>query len=251
MALKAPTGSQFENPEPGSYLARCYGFIDIGTQLHKSTHPGKEDWLQRDVRFLFELPMNKMQGIYNKEAEGKPFVVSTTVKFSLAPTSKMRKMIKGWRGKDLTKEEADAFLVRKMVGAPCRISLIEAGDFINIDSFSRCSKEEAAAMPPMINPAIYFSLDPEEFDRKVFDSLSDKTKDKIFVSPEYRALIGNKPQSEPADAPFSPGGTPNTNAGTPAPAGSTAGGTPRTDAEAANLVNKDGSKAGIDEDLPF
>ena len=163
-------------------------------------------------------------------------------------TGVLEDLIKGWRGKDLTKEEADSFVVKKMIGAPCRISLVESGDFINIDSFSRCSKEEVASMPAMFNPAIYFSLDPEEFDRKIFDSLSDKTRDRIFLSPEYQALIGSRPQSEPVDTPFSPAGVPSTPAGNPAPAGSTAGGTPRTEAEAANQVNKDGSS--YESDLP-
>jgi len=245
MALMAPTGSQFENPEPGSYIARCYGFIDIGTQLHKSKHAGKEDWLQRDVRFLFELPLNKMEGVYNKEAAGKPFVVSTTIKFSLAPSAKMFKMITGWRGKALTKDEAKTFIVKKMIGAPCRISLIEADDFINIDSFSKLTKEEVASCPPMINEPIYFSLDPEEFDKKSMEELSDKTKERIALSPEYRALMTvAKPAAEPVDAPFSPSG---------APTGSSAGGTPRTEAEAANLVSRPGTKPAneVDEDVPF
>jgi hypothetical protein len=196
-----------------------------------------------------------MQGTFTKEAKDKPFVVSTTLKFSLAPTSKMRKMIKGWRGKDLTADEAKAFVVKKMIGAPCRISLIENEEYINIDSFAKCSKEEAATLPAMINEAIYFSLDPEEFDRKIFDSLSEKTKDKVFISPEYKALIGNKSQShtEPVDAPFSTGGNPTGGnaAGAPPPASSSGCGTPLTDAEAANQVGKDGKPTGDDLDVPF
>jgi len=231
MALLAPTGAQFENPEPGSYVARCYGFIDLGTQPHKSTHASKEDWVQRDVRFLFELPFNLMTGRFNKENEGKPFVVSITTKFSLAPGAKFFKMITGWRGKALTPDEAKTFPVRKMIGSTVRLSLIENGEYTNIDSFSKIAANEAASVPPMISTPIYFSLDPDEFKQEIFDGFSDKNKAKISSSPEYIELFAPK---KPVSAP------------------SVGRSAPISEDEAANLVSRKTAKEpAVEDEDPF
>lgn len=224
MALKIPTGGQFENPPPGNYIGRCYGFIDLGTQPHEGFQ-GKPGWKSRDVRLLFELPTVLMEGKYNPESKGKPCVVSTTMKMSLASTAKLRKFLKGWRGRDFTKEELESYVPRKMIGVPCRLSLIENEEYVNIDGISRLSPGEVC--PPQVNPSIYFSLDKEEFDRAVFDSLGEKTKDKIYLSPEYQEIIS--PTPEPTSADYVPG---SKQIG--------------TEDQMANLDPK-----GIDEDVPF
>jgi hypothetical protein len=202
-----------------------------------------------------------MKGEFNPEAKGKPHVVSVAMKLSLAPTAKLRKFIKGWRGKDLTKEQAETFQISKIIGAPGRLSLVESedGEFINIEGISKLNDDELRAIPAMINKPIFFSLDPEEFRREVFDSLSDKTKDRIYPTPEYQALIGQsqKKSPDPDDAPFVPGASSEpfptgggNAAGAPPPASSPGRGTPLTEAEAANQVDRSG-KPTVDEDVPF
>ena len=211
MALKFSVGGQFENPEPGSYIARCYGFIDIGSQPHPGFQ-GKPGWISRDCRINFELPLALMTGKYHAESRGRPYMVSMTLKQSLAPTSKMRKMLKGWRGRDFTPEELQAYVPRKMVGVPCRLTLVENGDFVNIEGISRLAAGETC--PPQVNPPIYFSLDPDEFDAATMHDLGEKTQEKIAASPEYAELMApKKPEpteagTEMPDEAFSGGGVP-------------------------------------------
>lgn len=178
-------GQLKEKPEPGSYLARCYSLIDLGTQQHAFNN---EVWNSRDVRISFELPTELMKGIYQPELKGKPFAVHITVKQSLHPSAKLRGLLRGWRGRDFTKEELASFKPQKLIGVACRVVLVASatGEFINIDSVSPLSKGEKC--PKQVNPSVFFSLDPGEYDPNVLKSLSEKTQATIMTSPEYKLL---------------------------------------------------------------
>lgn len=175
-----------EQPEPGSHLARCISIIDLGMQQH--SYAG-ETWSSRDVRLGFELPLELMSGEYNAALKGKPFGASLTLKQSLHPSSKMRKLLKSWRGRDFTKEELGAFAPKKLLGVACRLTLVESpdGQYVNIDSIAPVGKGEK--VPKQVNKSTFFSLDTAEFDMDVFNSLGEKTREKIAGSPTYRALF--------------------------------------------------------------
>lgn len=183
-----------ENPEPGSHIARCFAIIDLGTQQHSF---GGEVWSSRDVRISFELPNEKMKGTYNADVKGKPFASSVTLKQSLHPSSKMRKLLKSWRGRDFTKEELGSFAPKKLLGVPCRLTLVASpdGQYVNIDSIAPLGKSEKC--PKQVNPSVYFSLDPDEFNFEVFTTLGEKTREKIAGSPEFKALEDGGGSDEP------------------------------------------------------
>jgi hypothetical protein len=42
---------------------------------------------------------------------------------------------------------------------------------------------------PQVNPSVFFSLDPDEFDPTVFAGLSDGLKAMIQKSPEYEEIV--------------------------------------------------------------
>ena len=161
------------------------------------------------MRIGFELPSHLMAGTYRPELKGKPFGVSLTLKQSLHPSSKMRKMLRGWRGKDFTPDELKAFSPQKLLGVACRLTLVESSDgqYVNIDSIAPLGKGEK--IPKQVNPSTFFSLDPDEFDLEVYNSLGEKTREKIAASPEFRALESgdgeqhdaptDEPPSEPED----------------------------------------------------
>lgn len=189
-------GPQFENAPVGSHIARCTGLIDLGTQPH--TFQGQTK-TSRDVRLIWELPNTRMTGKYNPEHKGKIFQISLTTNASLHPKSKLRQYLDQWRGKAMTKEEVAVFQPKKLLGAVCRLTLIEKGEYVNITGVSPLSKEEAATVPKQVNPILYFSLDPNEFDSKVFAGLSEKLREKIKSSPEFRALNSEGDSSVPVD----------------------------------------------------
>ncbi len=187
-----------ENPEPGSYIARCVSIVDLGTHQHAF---GSEVWSSRDVRIGFELPTEKMKGTYNEKLKGLPFVTSITLKQSLHPSSKMRKMLKSWRGRDFTKEEVATFDPKKMLGVPCRVTLVESSDgqYVNIDSLAPLSKNEKCLK--QINPSTFFSLEPGEFNADALKKLGEKTREKIMASPEYKALTSGASDGAQDDSP--------------------------------------------------
>lgn len=191
--MKWKEGQQFENPPAGSHIARCYAVIDLGTQPH--TFQDKAS-VSRDVRLSFELPEERMEGLYNADVKGKPFSVHVTKKQSLHPKAGLRALLEGWRGRKFSKEELQGFDSKKMVGAPCRITLVENGDYINVSAISPLGKKEKC--PKQVNPSVFFSLEEEEFDPKTYKALHEKTREKIANSPEYKALFGGEePQGEP------------------------------------------------------
>jgi hypothetical protein len=193
--MKIPESQKFENPPPGSHLARCIGLVDMGTQQHKGFQ-GQPDWASRDVRITFELPQTKMAGTYKPELKGKPFGVSLTVKQSLHASAKLRKLLRGWRGRDFTKEELATFDLQAILDKPCFLSLVENGDYVNIDGISALPKGQV--VPKRVNPLTYFSLDPAEFNAKSFSALGEKTQEKIKATPEYAALFKEQSQDAPA-----------------------------------------------------
>jgi hypothetical protein len=192
--MKWKEGGQFENPSPGSHVARCFQLIDLGTQTHSWQG---ETWQARDVRITFELPFELMTGKYNANHKGKPFASSLTMKQSLHSAAKLRSFLESWRGRKFTKEELTAYDPRKIVGAACRLTLIADGDRVFIDSIAPLGKGEVCPSP--VNPPLFFSLDPEEFDQQTFAKLSEKTQEKIKVTPEFARAVNPQPDPEPTE----------------------------------------------------
>ena len=49
--------------------------------------------------------------------------------------------------------------------------------------------------PAQVNPTLFLSLEPNDYDRAAFDAQTDKMKAIIMASPEWQAL--QKPQGKP------------------------------------------------------
>ncbi len=189
--MKWKQTGQFEDPPPGSHIARCISLIDLGTQTHPGWQ-GEEPWSSRDVRIGFELPLKLMAGLYKPELKGRPFGVSTTMKQSLHPSAKMRRFLASWAGRKLTKEDMEKFDPRKLLGQPCRLTLIQSEDYLNIDGIAPLGEGEKC--PPQVNKSTYLSLDPDEFDLEAFKRLPPRLQEKIATSPEMKVILGEEPE---------------------------------------------------------
>lgn len=190
MHLPKPTeGGDFVPVPEGTLPAACYRFIDLGTQNGEYMGAPK---VARKVMLSWEItdPDTKMD-------DGKPFTISSRFTWSMHEKSTLRKTLESWRGKKF--EEADfgegGFDVKKLLGVGCFLSIIHTtkGDktYSNISSVVKLPTGFPPAKPE--NALVYFSLDPTEFDREVFNSFSDNLQTIIKSSPEYQALI--KPAS--------------------------------------------------------
>jgi len=176
------SGGTFEQPEPGSYAAVCYKLLDIGTQ--EGEYQGQKT-VKRQVILGWEID-EKMQ---NGEHAGKPFIVSKFYTQSLNEKATLRHDLAGWRGRDFTPEELAGFDAKSILGKPCMLTLTMSDKGkIKVASVGKLPKSMMA--PQQVNPSIFLSLEPGQFDQSAFDAQTDKIKAIIMQSPEWARLQG-------------------------------------------------------------
>lgn len=171
-------GGDFEQPPAGTHIARCIKMIDIGTQ--RGEYQGKAN-SKRQVIIGFELPLELLT---EGDAAGKPFTVSRFYTASLSEKANLRKDLANWRGRDFTQQELLGFDSKNILDKACMLSLTP-NDKGKVRLTGIMSLPKGSVIPPRINPLVYFSLEPGEFDQAVFDGLSDGIKKFIVASPEY------------------------------------------------------------------
>lgn len=202
------TGGNFEIVPSGTYVARCYSMVQIGTVTE--TIKGVAKQLSK-VRLTWELPTKKKEF---KPGEGlKPFSVSKEFTLSMNEKSNLRKFLEGWRGKAFTQEQAKQFDITKLLGLPCMLSVIHktsgAGNqYADISSAS--ALPEGMNCPDQVNANFEFSFSP--YSEEKFKMLPDFLKQKISTTPEYYKALNphhteasaqeNLPPAPADDLPF-------------------------------------------------
>ncbi len=185
-ATDAGGGGSYTPVERGTYVARCYEMIHLGSAIENIK--GKEKMINK-VRITWELPTELKEF---REGDGeKPFVVSQDYTLSTNEKSNLRKMIEGWRGKEFTDEEAASFDITKLLGLPCMINVIHRTAaskkvYANVASVSRLPKKMEC--PPQVNPTFELNFD-DHWDEKAFAKLPDFITDRIKRSEEYRSMV--------------------------------------------------------------
>jgi hypothetical protein len=179
MIAKDNGGGNFTPAPAGTHVAICIKLIDIGRQREEYqgqvTHP-------HQFIMGWELPNELIQG---GELDGQPFYASKFYTLSLHEKATLRKDLASWRGRDFTPEELEGFDVQNVLGKACMLSIVsKKGGGTKIGGVM--ALPNGMQVPKQTNPSVYFSLD--EFDKDVFDSLSDGIKKFIVQSPEYLAL---------------------------------------------------------------
>lgn len=179
--------SDFAQVEPGTYVARCYSMIEIGTI---ETEFNGEKKKAHQVNITWELPTEL--AVFHEEKGPEPFVVNKTYTLSMHEKSSLRKDLESWRGKAYTEEEAKRFDITKLLGQPCIINIIhEAGkkdptkNYVKVTSISKLMK--GTECPKQINKTRVLSF--EDWDELLFTSLSDYMKEKIRSSEEYKQMM--------------------------------------------------------------
>jgi hypothetical protein len=176
----------FVQVEPGTYVARCYSMIEIGTI--EIEFNGEKKKAHR-VSITWELPTEL--AVFHEERGLEPFVVSKEYTLSLHEKATLRKDLESWRGKGYTDEETKRFDITKLLGQTCMLSVVQepgkkdpTRNYVKVSSVSKIVK--GMDCPPQINPTRLLCF--EEFDWEVFDKLSDYMKDKIKASEEFRSM---------------------------------------------------------------
>ena len=179
MAIMPSVGKEFEIVKSGRHKGRLVRIIDLGTQ--KGEYEGVVSFKHKAL-LMWELPETE---ITEGEFEGKPFFVSLFATVSLHEKSVLGPLLVGWRGKEFTDKEKAEFNLLELLDKPFEINVIhkESGDKTRakVHQLSPLAEEDC---PARVNDLVAFDL--SEFDQEVFDSLSDKIKDIIMKSPEYK-----------------------------------------------------------------
>lgn len=170
----------------GNYIARCYQMIEIGTVtefvINKSVTLKK-------VRIGWELPTELK--VFDPAKGEQPLAISKEYTLSMNEKSNLRKDLKSWRGRDFTEEEARAFDITKLLGAPCMLNIIHKNSMSDptrvYDQIAGITAvPKGITVPKAINKPFVLSYD--EFDEVKFNSLPDFIKLKMQSSAEFQAL---------------------------------------------------------------
>lgn len=179
----------------GNYIARCYQMLEIGTITEVVM--GKQK-IQQKVRIGWELPLETK--VFKEENGEQPLVISKEYTLSMNEKANLRLMLKSWRGKDFTEEEAKAFDITKLLGVPCMLNVIHKPSksdptkiYEEIAGITPVPK--GITVPPQVNKTLLLQYDA--FDRELFESLPDFIKTKIQSSLEYAAI--NQPHARQMD----------------------------------------------------
>lgn len=190
MYLPKPTeGGSFELAPAGTFTAICYRFLDRGTQISEFNGEKKT---RREVMISWELCDELM-------TDGRPFTASKTYTWSMHEKATLRKDLEAWRGLGFTEADFDGgFNTKKLLGVPCTISITHTtrGDktYANVSSIGKAMK--GVQIPVLVNPRTYLALVPGEFDSAIFAGLSDKMREIIASSPEYKELMRKAERSD-------------------------------------------------------
>lgn len=195
--MQIPKPSENGNFEPapaGSYVATCYRFVDLGTQM--TTFQG-ENKTRHEVLISWELADAAM-------GDGRPFTINKTYTWSMNEKATLRKDLEAWRGRPFVDEDFEgpnAFNTKKLIGAPCMMTILnetkDGKTYAKIASVGKLIKGMQA--PPCVNAPLYLSLTDDGWDASVYAELSDYYKGKIAASPEYRDLMSKR--GRPDDPP--------------------------------------------------
>lgn len=191
MYLPKPSDNgDFTPPPAGTHLAICYRFIDLGTQAGE--YQGKPTSL-RKVMLSWELPNELMD-------DNRPFTISKRYTWSMHEKANLRHDLESWRGRSF--EESDfgegGFNVKKLLGAPCMLNVTHSDKngktYANIASVGKLMK--GLTVPELQNTQVFFSL--EDFNKDLFEALSDGLRELIAKSPEY-AEVTSQSHGDPRD----------------------------------------------------
>lgn len=176
MALNAPVGKEMEIVPAGTYKARCFKVIDLGTHHSEMFN----NW-QHQIMIVWELPETQME-------DKQPFAVTGFYTLSLNAKSNLRKILVSWRGKEFaTDEEAESLDLLRLCGVPAFLNIIHnKKGYANVANVLPLKKDEC---PSQINVSCAFSF--ESFNADVLGKFSDKLQEKIKTSKEYLEIQEN------------------------------------------------------------
>ena len=193
----APTAN-FEKRQPikpGTYPARCFSVIIMGT--YEEEYLGEIKTTQK-VRIGWELPTemvtyNKKKDDGSEEEVTAPAVISQEYTFSMGKKANLRKIVESMTT-PLSDEEAGQFDVYDLVGLECMIAVANkekkdgSGSYAVIQSLTPLMR--GYNMPEAVNAPVRFYY--KEWDQGVFETLPKFVQEKINQSLERKQPVAGE-----------------------------------------------------------
>ena len=192
--LNATEGKSFDPMPAGSYPARLYSVIHIGTI--ESEWQGQITTKDK-VRLGFEFPTETK--VFNEEKGEQPYVLSREFTLSISDKGHLRPFLEGWQGKRMTDEEAINVDLEEWIGKEGLINVVhtepnhQGSVYANISSISPLPK--GLKCPDPVNPPFILNY-TDKWDQSKFDSLPEFLKEKMMSSHEYEMMTREKPTTE-------------------------------------------------------
>jgi hypothetical protein len=191
-------GTDFQLAPAGNHLARCYRIVDMGS--HQNSYGN----VLRKILISWELHGEDENGLGLSTPDGKPLMVSGNYTLSLSEKATLRALLEAWRNKPFTLEELNGFDITALLDKWCMLTIVHETSNKNQKTYANVKTVAPVpqaikknGLPEGINKIVSVSLEPDAFDRGLFDALSDGLKKKIQESPEYKRLGGGS-VSKPA-----------------------------------------------------
>lgn len=185
-------GKQYYPIEEGSYPARVYQIIHLGTI------PGYQDVMQNKVRITFEFPTELK--VFKEENGEQPQVLSKEYTLSTHEKSGLRKLIVACDPKALKVGDdglVDEYDIEQLLGKACLVSVEHAtkgeNTYANIKVETVLPK--GMICPPQINESVSISYD--NWNQEAFEKLPTFIREKMMSSYEYKKL-----KEDPNEVPF-------------------------------------------------
>lgn len=194
--MQLPEATNYQQPPTGTHSAICIGFYDLGT--HPNEYQGVTS-MKHQVFIRWELPEEQMD-------DGRPFTIGQFYTWSMSENAKLRAHLEAWRNKPFEKADfgKGGFDTRKLLGVPCTLVVTEnEKGKARVTSVGPKMKGLEPRQPE--NELVYVALTQDAFDEDALEKLSEKMRDMVRQSPEYRKLTepqasyGDARQSFPAD----------------------------------------------------
>jgi hypothetical protein len=162
----------------------------------QSTWQGKIR-IQPKLMFQFEIHSEDADGKPLLTEKGEPLSISKNFTASFHENATLRIELENWRSRAFTEEELRGFQLKSVLGVWAMLSVVrekgqDGKDYTNISSINPVpSNIKRAGLPNGHNPLKAFDLDDP--DMELFETFSQKTKEKIQGSPEWKKAIGTMP----------------------------------------------------------
>jgi len=179
-------------PAPaGNHLARCIGFIALGT--HEGDYRGKKGLPRKKIMLLWELP--EALHVFNEDEGETPFLVSQIYSLVISDKATYTIHMQGWTGGRIDKN----FNPLTMVGKPCQVNIIHKSSDVDpekirpkISTIMGLTKNQPC--PDRIN--LIKILTFNRWNENLFNEQSDWIKKMIENSPEYKKMKAGEPLVE-------------------------------------------------------